>query len=188
MDNGLTLVSAETSSPLTTLGVVVRVGPRHESYDSRGACHALRNSFGLASKKFSSFAIFKNIQHAGSWPTCSVGKEHMFYSISVPRDTAETGKSRTSGRSVLVPLSWSSLLSCLVLDFFIDGVFGQAFKPWEVQDNNVRLKVDLEYVSDDQRAMDLLFQAAYRTGLGNATYCTEYNVSHGANRSRDIRQ
>lgn len=50
-------------------------------------------------------------------------------------------------------------------------VSGQIFKPWELQENSSRLKIDLKTRPWMTRAIDLLHKAAFRTGLGNSMYC-----------------
>jgi predicted Zn-dependent peptidase len=42
---------------VTTLGVVVKAGPRHETYETSGICHVLRASAGLSTKNHTAFGI-----------------------------------------------------------------------------------------------------------------------------------
>ena len=57
LKNGLTVASLENHSPVTTLGVVVKAGPRHETYENLGLAHMLRVSAGLSTKNHTAFGI-----------------------------------------------------------------------------------------------------------------------------------
>ena len=62
------------------------------------------------------------------------------------------------------------------MKFLQDAATLQLFKPWELTDILPRLKYDLARVPDQVRAIELLHQAAYRTGLGNSIYCPKHQV------------
>jgi ubiquinol-cytochrome c reductase core subunit 2 len=57
LKNGLTVASVENFSPVTTLGVVVKAGPRHETYETAGISHMLRVAAGLSTKNHTAFGI-----------------------------------------------------------------------------------------------------------------------------------
>lgn len=80
-------------------------------------------------------------------------RELFSYTIEVTRDNLETA-----------------------LQFLEKSVTGQVFKPWEISDSTPRVKLDLATVSNEVRAVELLHQAAYRTGLGNSLFCPEHKV------------
>ena len=82
--------------------------------------------------------------------SCTQGREHTLYSVQCTRDNTEIGA-----------------------DFLADSVSNQAFKPWEVQRCLPRLKLELASRSGATQAMELLHQAAFRSGLGNGLYCPE---------------
>ena len=112
--------------------------------------HALRIASGLATKKNTAFNIIRNIQQVGGNMSCTQGREHTLYSVQCTRDNTEVGA-----------------------DFLADSVSNQAFKPWEVQRTLPRLKLELASRSGATQAMELLHQAAFRTGLGSGLYCPE---------------
>jgi len=150
LPNGLTVASIENHSPVTTLGVAIKAGSRNESYDNAGVSHALRIASGLATKKNTAFNICRNIQQVGGNMSCTQGREHTLYSVQCTRDNAEIGA-----------------------DFLADSVSNQAFKPWEVQRSLPRLKLELASRSGATQAMELLHQAAFRSGLGHGLYCPD---------------
>ena len=82
--------------------------------------------------------------------SCTQGREHTLYSVQCTRDNTEIGA-----------------------DFLADSVSNQAFKPWEVERTLPRLKLELASRSGATQAMELLHQAAFRTGLGSGLYCPE---------------
>ena len=61
LKNGLTVASVENHGPVTTLGVVVKSGPRHETYETLGLSHMLRITAGLSTKNHSAFGITRLI-------------------------------------------------------------------------------------------------------------------------------
>jgi len=163
LPNGLTVASIENHSPVTTLGVAIKAGSRNESYDNAGISHALRIASGLATKKNTAFTICRNVQQVGGSMSCTQGREHTVYSVQCTRDNSEIGA-----------------------DYLADSVSNQAFKPWEVQRTLPRLKLELAERSGGAQAMELLHQAAFRSGLGNSLYCPSSKV--GAHSSAQLSQ
>jgi len=155
--NGLTVASLDENSPITTLGIVVKAGSRNESYDNAGASHVLRASVGMATQNNSSFGICRNLQQLGASLTCIQGREHTLYTIQVTRDQTD-----------------------VAAEYLLDSVSGQQFKPWELERNLATIKVDLAQRSQATQAIELVHQAAFRSGLGNSLFCPSHKVgSHG---------
>lgn len=128
-------------------------GSRNETYESRGASHLLRSCAGLTTKHATGFGITRRLQQIGGALTCTSDREVISYTIEVSRNNTEEA-----------------------LRILQDAVTGQVFKPWDLKDNNPRMRVDLANVSDQVRAVDMLHRAAYRTGLGNSIYCAPHNL------------
>lgn len=80
-------------------------------------------------------------------------RETIAYTVEITRNHLETG-----------------------LKYLQDVATAQIFKPWELDDNLHRLKADLGRVPEQARAIDMLHQAAYRTGLGNSLFCPKYQI------------
>ncbi len=60
LENGVTVISVETpNTPLSTIGVVVRSGPRFETYENQGVSHALRICAGTGTRRFSAFNVVR---------------------------------------------------------------------------------------------------------------------------------
>ena len=200
LPNGLTVASIENHSPVTTLGVVIKAGARNEGHDNAGVSHALRIASGMATKKNTAFNICRNIQQVrknrirkgqlqtvqfkefrfyildlscgwhccifflifdvsqvGGNMSCTQGREHTLYAVQTTRDQAEVG-----------------------VDYLTDSVSNSVYKPWEVERSLPRLKLDLATRSPATQALELLHQAAFRTGLGNSLYSPGHKVgSHG---------
>lgn len=157
LKNGLTVASLENHGPITTLGVVVKAGPRNETYENLGLSHMLRVSAGLATKNHSAFGITRNLQQVGAGLVCTQGREHTVYTIQATRDQTD-----------------------LAIDYLTDVVSSQAFKPWELKDVVPRLKLDLAQLPSSTLALELLHQAAFRSGLGNSLYAAPHKIgSHG---------
>merc|ERR1712209_208558 len=66
------------------------------------------------------------------------------------------------------------------VDYLTDSVSNSVYKPWEVERSLPRLKLELATRSPATQALELLHQAAFRTGLGNSLYSPGHKVgSHG---------
>jgi len=157
LSNGLTIASIENHSPVTTLGVVIKAGSRNETYDNAGVSHALRVASGLATKKNTAFGMVRNLQQVGGNMSCTQGREHTLYAVQTTRDVSDIG-----------------------LEYLTDSVSNSLYKPWEVQRTLPRMKLELATRSPATQAMELLHEAAFRSGLGNSLYCPSSKVgSHG---------
>merc|ERR1711963_483471 len=148
LPNGLTVASLENHSPVTTVGVVIKAGSRNEGYDNAGVSHALRIASGLATTKNSAFGLCRNLQQVGGSMSCTQGREHTLYAVQTTRDVADIG-----------------------IEYLTDSVSNSLYKPWEVQRTLPRMKLELATRSPATQAMELLHEAAFRSGLGNSLYC-----------------
>ena len=153
LSNGLTIASIENHSPVTTLGVVIKAGSRNESYDSAGVSHALQVASGLATKKNTAFGMVRNLQQVEGSMSCTQGREHTLYAVQTTRDVSDIG-----------------------LEYLTDSVSNSVYKPWEVQRTLPRMKLELATRSPATQAMELLHEAAFRSGLGNSLYCPSSKV------------
>merc|ERR1712123_468108 len=157
LKNGLNVASIENHSPVTTLGVIIKSGSRNEGYDNAGISHALRIPAGLATKKNSAFCICRNLQQAGASMVCTQGREHTLYTVQATRDQTD-----------------------IAVEYLTDVVSNQAFKTWELTRCAPRMKLELASASPATQALELLHQAAFRSGLGNSLYSAPAKVgSHG---------
>lgn len=154
LKSGLTVASIENHSPVTTLGVVIKAGSRNEEYANTGVSHALRVTAGLSTKNHSAFGICRNLQQAGASLQCTQGREHTLYTVQATRDSTD-----------------------LAIDYLADVVSNQAFKPWEVERSAAgMIKLELAQRSPASQAVELLHQAAFRSGLGNSLYCAPHKA------------
>merc|ERR1712212_275629 len=157
LKSGLNVASIENHSPVTTLGVIVKAGSRNETYDNAGISHALRLAAGLGTKNNSAFAITRNLQQSGASMVCTQGREHTLYTVQGTRDQTD-----------------------VAIEYLADVVSNQAFKPWELSRSVPRMKLELASSSPATQAVELLHQAAFRSGLGNSLYSSQARVgSHG---------
>merc|ERR1712128_194363 len=157
LKNGLNVASIENHSPVTTLGVIIKSGSRNEGYENAGISHALRIAAGLATKNNSAFGICRNLQQAGASMVCTQGREHTLYTVQATRDQTD-----------------------IAVEYLTDVVSNQAFKTWELTRCAPRMKLELASVSPATQAVELLHQAAFRSGLGNSLYSAPAKVgSHG---------
>lgn len=153
LPNKLVVSSTETGSAISRISIAFNAGSRNETHDNLGAAHIIRVAAGLSTKYATTFGITRNVQQIGGSLSVTADRELLSYTIEVTRDNLETA------------------LQCLE-----KSVTGQVFKPWEISDSTPRVKLDLANVSSQVRAVELLHQAAYRTGLGNSLFCPDHKV------------
>ena len=134
-----------------------QTGSRNETYDNAGVSHALRIAAGLGTKNNSAFAITRNLQQSGASMVCTQGREHTLYTVQATRDQTD-----------------------VAIEYLADVVSNQAFKPWELSRTVPRMKLEIASSSPATQAVELLHQAAFRSGLGNSLYSSPARVgSHG---------
>lgn len=142
-------------SILKTIPFSYSAGARDESYDLQGLTRILRIGAGLSNKNSSEFRIRTNIKATGGSLGATADRETFTYSLQVKRDNLDTG-----------------------LRFLHDVSNQQDFRYWELKDISSRLSDDLINVTDTDRAIDALHQAAFNRGLGNVLYAGHWNVSN----------
>nr|ADD24501.1 Cytochrome b-c1 complex subunit 2, mitochondrial [Lepeophtheirus salmonis] len=159
LPNGLSVLSVPECTGVGYLRMSVLGGSRYERYENLGSSHALRSGGGLSTHSHSYFGITRGIQQSGANFDISQGREIMSYSL-------------TSSRKTIPSLS----------DMFIESVTNPAFKNWEVSDVCPgRIKNDLSNLSPAYMAQELLYKAAFRTGIGNSIYSPSFMVgSHNS--------
>lgn len=163
LNNGLVVTSVESSSPLSRVAVAFRVGSRNEPAGKEGLVHVLRMASVLSTKETSQFALTRTLNQAGASLECASGREHVIYSLNCTRQHIG---------GLLPKLS--------------DVATQQAFKPWELNDNMYRIKLDLASVQPQAKAIDLLHKVGFRHGLGNSIFCPSHMV--GKHSSEDLKQ
>lgn len=155
LPNGLIVTSIENYSPITKIGVFLRAGSRYETSDNLGITHTLRNAIGLSTKSSTIFGITRNIDYNGGLLNATTTRDNFIITLENSRDkNADTVK------------------------YLVESVSAPAFKTWELQDNNYRLKLDLERYNLDPQAKlaDLLHRAAFRGGLSNSLHIQPYKI------------
>lgn len=163
LNNGLIVTSVESSSPLSRVAVAFRVGSRNEPAGKEGLVHVLRMASMLSTRQTSQFALTRTLNQAGASLECASGREHIIYSLNC---------SRQHIGGLLPKLS--------------DVATQQTFKPWELNDNIYRIKLDLAAVNPQAKAIDLLHKVGFRHGLGNSLFCPSHMV--GKHSSEDLKQ
>merc|ERR1711963_65261 len=153
LKSGLNVASIENHSPITTLGVIVKAGSRDETYENKGVSHALRIAAGLGTQNKSAFGICRNLQQNGASLVCTQGREHTLYTVQATRDKMD-----------------------VAVENLAEVVSNQVFKPWEIARAAPRIKLELANRSPATQAIELLHQAAFRSGLGNSLYCSSNKV------------
>ncbi|KAH8286957.1 hypothetical protein KR018_012294 [Drosophila ironensis] len=154
LENKLVVATAEATVPVSRVSLVIGAGSRNEAYDTLGASHLLRLAGGLSTKNSSAFAISRNIQQVGGTLSTWGDREVVGYTISTTMDNVETGLR------------------------YLQDFLQPAFKPWELKDNAHTLVNQLNAVSKENRAVELVHKAAFRKGLGNSIYAPRFQLGN----------
>ncbi|CAG9824416.1 unnamed protein product [Phaedon cochleariae] len=149
----LVVTSAENESNISRVSIVFRAGSRNESSDNLGVTHVLRTAAGLSTKNASQFAIIRNIQQVGASLTATSDRETIAYTLEGTQQALEKA-----------------------LPFLTEVATQQVFKPWELSDISNRLLLDIATRPLQLRAIDLLHNAAFRTGLGNSLFIPKSKI------------
>lgn len=131
------------------------VGARNESTDTQGITRALSIGARLSNKNSSGFRIHNSIRATGGVLCADCDRETFTYSLQLNRNQLDKG-----------------------LRFLYDVSTQQEFRPWELKDLADRINDDLLSVTNSDRAIDALHQAAFNGGLSNTLYAGNVNVGN----------
>ncbi|EDV95791.1 cytochrome b-c1 complex subunit 2, mitochondrial [Drosophila grimshawi] len=152
LENKLVVATADASVPVARVSIVLRAGSRNEAYDTQGASHMLRLAGLMSTQRSSAFAIQRNIQQVGGTLTTWGDREIVGYTVETTADNVETGLR------------------------YMQDLLQPAFKPWEIKDNAKTLHNQLDAVTTEERAIELVHKAAFRRGLGNSIYMPRFQL------------
>lgn len=131
------------------------VGARNESPDTQGITRALRIGARLSNKSSTDFHIRQSIRATGGALSANCDRETFTYSIQLNRNQLDNG------------------LRCLY-----DVSTQQEFRPWELKGLADKISDDLLNVTNTERAIDALHQAAFNGGLSNTLYAGNVNIGN----------
>lgn len=155
LPNGKIIASVENYSPISSVSVLVKAGPRFENDDNLGISHCLRNAAGLSTKNKTVFGITRNIEYVGGRLTASATREHIIYTLDCLRDDLDN-----------------------TIAFLTEVISKPAFKHWELNDFLPRMKVDIAKFANNPDAVlvESMHKAAFRGGLNNSLFCPDYKL------------
>ncbi|XP_054892249.1 cytochrome b-c1 complex subunit 2, mitochondrial [Poeciliopsis prolifica] len=155
LPNGLVIASVENYSPLSSVGVFIRAGSRHENSENLGVSHVLRLAANLTTKGASAFKICRGVEALGGSLSVTGSRENIIYSADCLRDDVGS-----------------------LLDFLGNVTTAQEFRPWEVDELTSRLKIDkaLAQQCPQISVIEKLHEAAYKNALSNSLYCPDFMV------------
>lgn len=141
------VVCAQVNNPLAKISLSFRAGSRYEPIDQLGITHVLRKSVGLSTSEHYPFIITRSANQYG-WHIYATTDRETF------TITAESHPAAIE----------------LALDVLNGVATKPAFKPWEINDQRDRIKLELETIPPEAKVLDLVHQTAYRSGLGNSLF------------------
>lgn len=115
----------------------------------------LRIAAGLGTSGASQFGLTRSIEQGGANLTCTSGREYISYTIEASRDKIGN-----------------------VERYLQDLAVNQVFKPWEVNDNVPRMRLERVIRPPEVRIMELIHKAAFRKGLGYSLYSPKWMIGN----------
>lgn len=153
LPNKTFIAAVDNGSPLTRVTVAFKAGSRYEPVNELGISHVLRSSAGLTTNNASSYIIARQLQQIGASITASGDREFIYYTLETSQYNLQEAVKN-----------------------LVDLISNQEFRPWELSDNEPRLKFDIVSLPPQVRAVDLLHKAAYRRGLGNSLFISPKKI------------
>ncbi|CAH1992282.1 unnamed protein product [Acanthoscelides obtectus] len=153
ISNKLVVAAVENDSSIARVSIIFKAGSRNETSDNLGATHVIRTAAGLSTKNASQFAIIRNVQQVGASITATTDRETIAYTLEGTKAAIEQA-----------------------LPFLTEVATKQVFKPWEVAELSNRLQLDIATRSLQIRTIDLLHNAAFRSGLGNSLFIPKNKI------------
>lgn len=161
LDNGLTVGTIETLSPVARLAVVARAGSRFETGENLGVSHFLRRAAKLGTADMTSFGITRALQQMGGDLTVEGTREYVYIKSNVSRNYADKVV------EVLRQLSTNH----------------PSYQEWQVEDlqvNSNTYKLDLAFKKSKPEIglVELLHSAAFRDTLGQSVFMPEFMIGN----------
>ncbi|XP_055008622.1 cytochrome b-c1 complex subunit 2, mitochondrial-like [Boleophthalmus pectinirostris] len=155
LPNGLVIASLENYSPMSSVGLFVKAGSRHETVESPGVAHVLRLAANLSTKGSSAFKICRGVEALGGSLSVTSTRETTVYTAQCLRDDIPS-----------------------LLEYFSHVTTAQEFRPWELDDLTARVKIDKALCNVDPHVgvMEKLHEAAYKNALSHSLYCPDFMV------------
>ncbi|XP_063892952.1 cytochrome b-c1 complex subunit 2, mitochondrial [Helicoverpa armigera] len=153
LPNKTFVAALDNGSPVTRVTVAFKAGTRYEPQTELGIAHVLRSAAGLSTRNANSFIMARKLAQIGASVTASGDREFIYYTLETTQDNVDEA-----------------------VEILTNMVCCQEFRPWELSDNNARLKFDIAALPPQIRAVDLLHKAAYRRGLGNSLFISPKRI------------
>jgi processing peptidase subunit alpha len=157
LDNGLRVVTADSASPLASMGVFIDSGSRHESPHTNGITNFLEHLAFKSTKSRSDFKIVREMLNIGANVMCSTSREHTVYSADCLKPYAPR-----------------------VLHTLADVITNHAFDPQEIKAAKDSYTAENQERADqaDVQIMEGIHKAAYGNNtVGLSLYASDYNLT-----------
>jgi len=159
LKNGLRVASEETYAQISSVAVFVDVGSRDEPKELNGICHLLQRMGFKSTKNRTHKQIANELEKTGAIGSTSSSREHMVYSIDVPRYHLRRA-----------------------LDLLSDGIKNTLFLEEELDQQKTILESELQELQNNHDAVvhELMHLTAFSNGqgLGLPMYCPPENLPH----------
>lgn len=153
------LVTWDSSSPLTTLSVVIKAGSRYEDIESEGATHFLKHLAFKESKTKSPLRLIRDLEHIGASYQTNITRETISYNLKAVRSNDK--------------------VSLAVLADSIHALLNPAVAEYDVNSLKSVVNEETQSVDRDPRAtiLSALHTEAFGvTGLGRSLYAQNYVI------------
>ena len=157
LDNGLRVLSLDTYAQTACMGIFVNTGSRMETADNRGVAHFLELMALKTTKNRSSKELGESLEWLGATPTCSSARDHLMYTLDVPRENAAAS-----------------------LEILADAVLHPALTEEDVAEEKLRIPFMREAFEMDSHMVmvERLFEAGFgsTSAVGQPSFCPPHSV------------
>jgi processing peptidase subunit alpha len=158
LENGLRVASSNSASPLSSLGVFVDSGSRHETGGTAGISNFLEHVAFKSTSNISDFRLVRDMLKVGANVTCYTSRQHTIYAADCMRNH--------------MPYVTNALGDCLQNPLFLQDELDEAAEKY-ISENEERAE------QMDVQIMEGIHAAAYANNtLGHSLYAPTHNLPH----------
>ncbi|KAL6221052.1 hypothetical protein ACLB2K_008804 [Fragaria x ananassa] len=156
LPNGVKVASMKSEIPTASIGLYINCGSVYETPESSGASHLLERMAFKSTSNRSHLRIVREVEAIGGTVQASASREQMSYTIS--------------SLKTYVPE---------MVELLLDSVRNPVFLDWEVNEELLRVKDDIDKASKNPEALVLeaVHSVGYKGGLANPLLAQESSIS-----------
>ncbi|XP_057311214.1 cytochrome b-c1 complex subunit 2, mitochondrial-like [Hydractinia symbiolongicarpus] len=155
LENGIKVATVDNGGAVSRLCVALRGGSRNETSTQFGLSHLLKNAAFITNKERTDLRTVRELQQIGGTLECKSSRELI-------------SRNAVFMRHKLLEL----------LENMAPGITQPIFNAWDLSDviEGCQFENAIVYTDPNAVNLELLHQAAFRSGLGNSLYCENFRL------------